>query len=198
MPSRALDIRDAKYQLRPLVIEDSDVVSEFYKDQHFWKHLREGPLSKSQTRAIIADKVGVSGQSDGRETWWAVLDPETSAVIGTANVKRVGLDQDKRGSVGCALAPDAQGRGLGPRLGWNLIVLGFEQFAFDIIECTCAEDNARSVHTMRDTFQMTYDGMRETQRSVEPRLWREHVFFLRKDVFLTLRNDVEARLAKSS
>ena len=154
----------------------------------------EGSMSESQVKDFVSSKVALTDDLDGSEVWWAVEDAKTRSVIGTANLKFLGELQEKKGSVGCALAPGMQGQGLGPRLGWDMIALGFEHFAFELIECSCAEDNGRSLRTMRDTFQMTYKGLRDLPRDGSQDPWREHVFSLDKDTYQATSGDIEARL----
>ena len=194
MSSRAVVQRCDKYWLRPLTFEDSELIVKFYQQRSFWMYLIEGALSEAQAKEFVRLKVALTDDSSGHETWWAVEDPKISVVIGTANLKILSAPDEKRGSVGCALAPQAQGQGLGPRIGWDLIALGFNCFALELIECSCAENNARSAHTMRDTFQMNYLGLREAPHDGRQDLWREHVFSISKDTYLATKNDVEARL----
>lgn len=164
------------YRLCSLTVDDIQALAAFSEDERYWRFLSHGPRTIEQVQAFVESAVAASAHPDGAEQWWAIDDPDTSALIGTANIKRVGKTEDRQGSVGCTLDPDAQGRGLGPILGWVMITLAFDRFGLEQVECTCAEDNERSVHTMRDTFGMTYEGVRESDTPRGP--WRMHVFTL--------------------
>ena len=196
MPSRAVERRNDRYRLRPLAIKDWQTIAEFYQHKSFWMHLMEGALSESRARDFINQKVTLTNDPEGREVWWTVEDAKSESVIGTANLKFLDKLQERKGSAGCALAPGAQGHGLGPRLGWDMIALGFEHFALELIECSCAEDNERSAHTMCDTFQMAYQELRETPRDGAQGLWREHIFSIKKETYLATTKNVEVRLQK--
>ncbi|MBT7452093.1 MAG: GNAT family N-acetyltransferase, partial [Rhodospirillaceae bacterium] len=145
--------------------------------------LADGPRTPDQVKQLVMDSVSASVRPGARQTWWAVQDPSSRAVIGTANVKHIGEKADRNGSVGCTLAPDYQGKGLGTTLGWALIALAFETFKLHRVECTCAVDNDGSVHIMRDTYGMTYEGVRRDYRYTARGWWSSHIFSILEDEY---------------
>lgn len=174
------------FRLRPLVEDDAEALATFSEDERYWRFLSHGPRTLKDIRVFLASALAPPTDPARREVWWAVEDAETKRVIGTANLRIDESSDKRRGSAGCTLAPDMQGRGLGPILGGFMFEVAFDVFDFAEIECTCAEDNARSVHLMRDTYSMTYHGVRETQRDSSPEPWRVHVFTMTRDQFLAL------------
>ena len=129
------------------------------------------------------DSVSASSRPQAREKWWAVEDPASGAVIGTANLKYIGEKTDRNGSIGCTLAPDFQGQGLGTALGWALVALAFEEFNLHRVECTCAVDNDASVHIMKNIYGMTYEGVRREYRYTARGWWSSHVFSILEDEY---------------
>ncbi len=171
------------FRLRPLTEDDADALSVFSEDERYWRYLSHGLRSPDQIRSFLETVLNQSADSPQREVWWAVEDLDTGRVIGTANLKIDESSEERRGSAGCTLAPDMQGRGLGLILGGTMFEIAFEHFGLAEVECTCAEDNARSVHMMGDIFKMTYGGVRETHPDARTTPWRVHVFTMTKDAF---------------
>ena len=164
------------YRLRPLRLGDAKVLSEFAEDEQYWLFLADGTRTPDQVRQLVMDSVSASSRPDAREVWWAVEDPATGAVIGTANLKYIGEKTDRNGSIGCTLAPDSQGRGLGTRLGWALVALAFETYKLHRVECTCAVDNDASFHIMKNIYGMVHEGVRREYRYTTRGWWSSHVF----------------------
>lgn len=185
MESESFIAQGQGYRLRPLRLGDAKVLSEFAEDERYWLFLADGPRTPDQVRQLVMDSVSASARPDARETWWAVEDPSTQAVIGTANLKYIGEKADRNGSVGCTLAPDFQGKGLGTRLGWALITLAFESFKLHRVECTCAVDNDASIHIMKNTYGMTSEGVRREYRYTARGWWSSHVFSILEDEYAT-------------
>lgn len=187
-PSRAVTCDGDGYRLRPLRQEDAEALAVFSKDEQYWRYLIEGPRTRAQVRVFVTHAISCTEDPDGTETWWGVDDPETDTFIGTANVKRIGESTDRHGSAGCALAPNAQGQGLGKRLGWNLISLAFERFDFHRLELTCAADNETSFHIMKDVYGFTYEGVRREHALTSRGWWSSHVFSILEDEFQSLKD----------
>lgn len=183
LPSRAVVCEGQGYRLRPLCEDDAQPIAHFSEDERYWRYLVEGPRTLKQVQSFVADAVLTTNDPDGRETWWAVEDPSTNDFIGTANVKRIGALADRHGSAGCALSPCVQGQGLGKRLGWDMIALVFEHFDFHRLELTCALDNEGSVHIMRGTYGLTYEGVRRDHILTSRGWWSSHVFSILEDEY---------------
>jgi RimJ/RimL family protein N-acetyltransferase len=164
------------YRLRQLRLGDAKVLAEFAEDERYWLFLADGTRTPDQVRQLVMDSVSASSRPQAREHWWAVEDPASDTVIGTANLKYIGEKADRNGSIGCTLAPDFQGKGLGARLGWALVVLAFEAFNLHRVECTCAVDNDASVHIMKNTYGMFHEGIRREYRHTARGWWSSHVF----------------------
>ena len=176
-------IHGTGYVVRPLRLDDATALSEFSEDERYWRFLAEGPRTPDQVAYFVARAVALHADPENGEVWWAVEDPDTHGVIGTANLKRIGDAADRNGSVGCTLAPQAQGQGLGTTLGWALIALAFETFHLHRVECTCAVENEVSVHIMRDTYGLTYEGLRKDHHLTPRGWWSSHVFSILEDEY---------------
>lgn len=187
-PSRAVVCEGPGYRLRPLRDDDAQLIANFSHDERYWRYLVDGPRTLQQVQSFVTDAVSITNDPQGRQTWWAVEASGTGAVIGTANIKRLGAVADRQGSAGCTLFPDVQGQGLGKRLGWDIIALAFEQFGFHRLELTCALDNAGSLHIMRDTYGLTYEGVRRDHTLTSRGWWSSHVFSILEDEYAA-RND---------
>ncbi|MDG2244624.1 MAG: GNAT family protein [Rhodospirillaceae bacterium] len=164
------------YRLRQLRLSDAKVLEEFAEDERYWLFLADCTRTPYQVRQLVMNSVSASSRPLAREQWWAVENPASEKVIGTANLKYIGEKADRNGSIGCTLAPDFQGKGLGTRLGWALVVLAFETFNLHRVECTCAVDNDASVHIMKNTYGMVYEGIRREYRCTARGWWSSHVF----------------------
>lgn len=186
-PSRAVICEGLGYRLRPLCAEDAAALAKFSEDEDYWRYLIEGPRTPDQVKAFIDDAVSKTSDPKELETWWAAEEPETGKFIGTANIKRIGLLTDRHGSAGCALLPAAQGKGLGKRLGWDMIALAFEQFDFHRLELTCAVANEGSVHIMKDIYGLTYEGIRRDHALTSRGWWSSHVFSILEDEYAAKR-----------
>lgn len=180
---RAVVCEGPGYRLRPLHEDDAQQIANFSEDERYWRYLIDGPRTLQQVQSFVADAVSMTNDPDGRQTWWAVETPEGSTVIGTAHIKRLGALADRQGSAGCTLFPDVQGQGLGTRLGWDLIALAFEQFDFHRLELTCALDNTGSLHIMRDTYGLTYEGVRRDHTLTSRGWWSSHIFSILEDEY---------------
>ena len=176
------------YRLRAFTLDDVPALAAFSEDENYWRFLSHGPRTPEQVHSFIETAMKTSQLPDGKERWWAVVDPHADVLIGTANLKQIGDAEDCFGSAGCSLAPTAQGRGLGPILGWDVIALAFDRFGFAKVECTCAEPNERSVHIMRHTVGLTYEGIRVTVGDGPRNPWPVHVFSLTENEFRTKQN----------
>lgn len=180
-------LKGAGYLLRPLRHEDASSLSQFTNDENYWRYLSDGPRGPAQTKDFVAGLVAASRDLNSGEVWLAVVDPKSHyaslSLVGTANIKSIGNPEDRNGSVGCTLSPDAQGRGLGASLGWDLIGLAFKAFNLHRVECTCALDNEASVHIMRDKYGLTYEGIRRDHRLTPRGWWSSHVFSILEDEY---------------
>lgn len=171
------------YRLRSLTLRDVVALAAFSEDELYWRYLSHGPRTESQVQRFVERAISVSEKEGAGERWWAVVDPDTDTVIGTANMRQLGADDAPFGSVGCSLAPGAQGNRLGMTLGWAMIAMAFERFDWSAVECTCAEANERSFHIMRNRFHMRYDGLREDSVEGRKDLWPVHVFSFTRDEY---------------
>lgn len=162
-------------------------MAAFSEDEAYWRFLSHGPRTREQVRAFIEAVVITTEEGDGPAFWWAVEDPDTGDLIGTANIKR---KEDALGSTGCTLAPSAQGKRLGVTLGWAMITLAFERFGLSKLECTCADNNQRSVHMMRDILCLTYEGLRGGETDYQGRPWPVHVFTITESEFQSKRQAI--------
>ncbi len=171
------------YRLRPLRLEDAGVISEFAEDERYWLFLADGTRTPNQVKQLVMDAVSISSRPHPPETWWAVEDPDTQTVIGTANFKQLGAKTHRNCSVGCTLGPDFQGKGVGKALGWALVALAFETFNAHRVECTCAVDNDASIHIMKKTYGMTSEGIRREYRLTARGWWSSQVFSILEDEY---------------
>jgi ribosomal-protein-alanine N-acetyltransferase len=194
MPSApATVVRGDGYSFRPMQTGDAGPLSAVAADERYWRYLSDGPRSPEQVTAFVDDAVARSADPASGHVWWAIEHPDTAVFLGTANLKRIGADQHRACSVGCALVPDAQGHGLGQRIGWALIALAFDTFEMHRVECTCAVENEASCHIMRDVFGMTYEGIRRDYKLTPRGWWSSHVFSILEDEFAVRDESLEAR-----
>lgn len=185
--SRAVVCEGAGYRLRPLCEQDAQALAVFSLDEHYFKYLMEGPRSPEQVRDFVSDAVAKTSDPQGLETWWAVESSHANTFIGTANVKYVGAPADRHGSAGCALSPEAQGHGMGKKLGWDMIGIAFEHFGFHRLELTCAFENEASFHIMNDVYGFTYEGVRREHALTSRGWWSSHVFSILEDEYAALK-----------
>lgn len=171
------------YRLRPLRLEDARILSEFAEDERYWQFLADGTRTPDQVKQMVMDAVSLSSRPHPPETWWAVEDPDTGTVIGTANFKQLGAKVHRNCSIGCTLGPDYQGKGRGKALGWTLVELAFEKYNAHRVECTCAVDNDASVHIMKNTYGMTHEGIRREYRHTARGWWSSQVFSILEDEY---------------
>ncbi len=182
------------FRFRALSLDDHADLAAAAADQRYWQYLPEGPRTPDQVLAFLKDAVTISSDANGGQTWWAIEHSDSRRFLGTANLKRIGAPEDKVCSVGCTLVPDAQGQGLGTRIGWTLIRSAFVDFGMHHVECTCAEGNEMSCHIMRDVYGMTYDGLRRAQKKTPRGWWSSHVFGVAAEDFPALDAKVSEKL----
>ena len=183
MPPAGPTVSGSGFRFRPLRLEDHAPLAAVAADERYWKHLPEGARTPDQVQAFVKEAIAASSDAASGQTWWAVESPDARSFLGTANLKRIGAPADCHCSVGCTLVPDAQGQGLGTRIGWALIRAAFIEFGMHRVECTCAQDNAASCHIMRDTYGMTYEGLRRHHKKAPCGWWSSHVFSILEDEF---------------
>ena len=164
------------YTVRSLRLSDAGPLSKFSEDQRYWQFLADGALGPAQAHVLVSDAVSASGRPTSGETWWAIEEQDSQQFIGMASLKRIGKVEHRHYSVGCAFAPHAQGQGLGTSLGWALISYAFESVNAHRVECSCSIDNDSSVHIMKNTFGMTYEGVRREHRLTSRGWWSSHIF----------------------
>lgn len=183
MSSRAVTRDGVGYRLRPLQERDTEALSAFYDDERYWRYLMEGYRTPTQVAVFLEEAISQTDDPNGTETWWGIDHPDSGALIGTANIKRIGDLSHRYGSAGMTLGPSSQGQGLGKTLSWDMMRLAFEIFDLHRLELTCGVENEVSLHLMRDVFELTYEGVRRDHAYTSRGWWSSHVFSILEDEY---------------
>ena len=181
MSPGAAGVGHCPFRLRPLEVADALPLAVFYKDEGFFEHLIEGQMTEEEVVEFVRERVALSSRSGQPQMWWAVEDSADGHFIGTANLKRIGENIDRSGSVGCALG--IRGRGIGKSLGWEMFRIAFEDFKLRRVESTCSVRNEKSIYLMGSLFQLHRLETVRVDRTESGAEWPSHVFYMMEDEY---------------
>jgi RimJ/RimL family protein N-acetyltransferase len=143
--------------LRPLTLDDVDAVHAYRCLPEVVVHLSHDVLSHDQVRERIAQRIergrlgaaepllglAVEERRTGRVVGDVMLRLEPCHSIGRAPA------QEWEGTIGYALHPDAQGRGLAAEAAAELLVIGFRDLGLRRITADAYADNIASNRVLR-------------------------------------------------
>ena len=143
--------------LRPLTLDDVDAVHAYRSLPEVVLHLSHDVLSREQVLTRIAQRVerGRAG-ADEPLLGLAVEERSTGRVVGDVMLRLEPCHsvastpaREWEGTIGYALHPDAQGRGLAAEAGAELLVIGFRDLGLRRITADAYADNIASNRVLR-------------------------------------------------
>ena len=143
--------------LRPLTLDDVDAVHAYRSLPEVVVHLSHDVLSREQVLTRIAQRVerGRAG-ADEPLLGLAVEERSTGRVVGDVMLRLERCHsvastpaREWEGTIGYALHPDAQGRGLAAEAAAELLVIGFRDLGLRRITADAYADNIASNRVLR-------------------------------------------------
>jgi RimJ/RimL family protein N-acetyltransferase len=143
--------------LRPLTLDDVDAVHAYRRLPEVVVHLSHDVLTREQVRERIAQRMerGRPG-ADEPLLGLAVEERRTGRVVGDVMLRlepchSIGRapSREWEGTIGYALHPDAQGRGLAAEAASELLVIGFQDLGLRRITADAYADNIASNRVLR-------------------------------------------------
>jgi len=194
MTSARQSLAGPGFRFRSLRLDDHAPLAAAAADERYWQFLPEGPRTSDEVLAFLRDVTADSSEALGDQKWWAIEGPEDGQFLGTANLKRIGAEEDRCCSAGCTVVPGAQGLGIGRQVGLAIIRVAFVDYGMHRVECTCAEDNERSCHMMGEVLGLTYEGLRRAHKKTPRGWWSSHVYSVLADEFPALEKRIAEKL----
>ena len=141
-----------RLELRPLTLDDVDAVYEYRRLPEVVLHLSHDTLTRDEVAARISDRLERGRPGALRPCLGlAVVELQTGRVIGDVmlrlepshSISRTPTDEWE-GTIGYAMHPDYQGRGLAAEAAGELLALGFRDLCLRRITADAYADNVAS------------------------------------------------------
>ena len=148
-------LRAKRITLRPMHSIDAEDMYDYAKREEVTKYLLWSPHpSVSYTRDYLRYIEGRYALGDFYD--WAIIDLESSRMIGTCGFTKIHTDHDA-GEIGYVLHPDFWGKGYAVEAARCVMDFGFETLGLHRIEARFMKGNAASLRVM-EKLGMTFEG----------------------------------------
>ena len=142
--------------MRKMLPSDSDDMFEYASQKEVTRYLLWNPhISPSETRMYLFSLK--REYSKGRHKEWALIDKNSSKMIGTCGFTNIDIDNGV-GELGYVINPKYQKMGLAPEAAKKLLSLGFDYLGLERIEIKYMIDNTPSLAVAKK-IGMTFEGV---------------------------------------
>lgn len=145
-----MELSTARLILRDHLVTDWEDIHEYAKDPEFSKYDFWGPNTEEDTKNFVNTKISQISSNPRYEFDFAVVDQESSKVIGGAGLRRQS-EFSSIGNLGWAINPKFQFKGLATEAAQALLKFGFEVLELQVIWATCDVRNIASYKVMEKT-----------------------------------------------
>ena len=135
--------------LREFEADDWRAVLVYQSDPRYLRYTPWTERDEASVRAFVGEFIARQGDQPRRVFQLAITLPAAGEqLIGTCGL-RVTNPQQREGSIGYELAPDAWGRGYATEAARAMLAFGFERLRLHRIWAECLAENGASAHVLQ-------------------------------------------------
>lgn len=176
-----MNFQSKKIILREYQKLDWKRVHTYASLEDFSKYDAWGPNSESDTIGFIDRMIKSSIQIPRIEFNFAIISKEENLLIGGCSLRKEG-ERSSIGSLGYAVNPDNQGRGIATEATELLLKYGFKHLKLSVIYASCDIDNIGSYKVM-EKCRMYRVGEYKAKREFKGRISDEYRYEITKEEY---------------